>query len=123
MDTQTAFEILQEATKPAAYGYRYKKIDDLAIGVPFAIDAFRWIDTQYGERLAALVDRCLYVLPARFSKNMSAEKVNELNCSKYSMSYHGRLNHKVAIIHFNIVSAAPEKNSPDAEGIDTVDGM
>lgn len=82
----SAFNLLKKATQRM----KIKSFDQLAVG-NYIVNSFKLHDTQYGLRLAVIVNAEIIYLPPRFSDAINTkELLDELNTAKYIMLYKGK---------------------------------
>lgn len=84
------FSTFQKLTKGSEPYLAFRSFDTLNIG-SHEIQQFILRETRYGTKLAVQMNDSIYILPDRFSKNITTEaEVNELNTSRYNLIFQGR---------------------------------
>lgn len=68
---------------------QFVSFENLPVGDYF-VEEFALVNTKFGTRIRVDIGDKVVFLPERFSKNMTSEKVNELNNSPKLMCYKGK---------------------------------
>lgn len=70
---------------------KIKNIKDVAANVELSIDAFKFVDTKYGSRLAVLVEKDLIYLPKSYALYFTSHQQveDELSSKQYYMTKTG----------------------------------